>query len=252
MRPDSVVSGSLGASSTDESMGSGRLPAAVLFDMDGLLVETEDIWYLAESEIMQSFDVPWGPEHQAALVGGPVDLAVEYMVRHAAAEGQPRTHAEVLAMLVTSMESLVRTEPVHWRPGARELLLALESRGVPCALVSASWRNLVDAVCDAVLHEVGHGVFATRVASGELERTKPFPDPYLLAAERLGVDIRECVVLEDSHTGVTAGVASGALVVGVPSLVDIEPATGLRVVRSLEELTPELLGEWSAEWTSRA
>lgn len=225
------------------------LPDAVFFDMDGLLVETEHIWYLAETEIMDSFEVPWGPEHQAALVGGPVELAVDYMVRHA---GEPHTHAEVMALLVTSMERLMRTEPVHWRPGAKQLLLALEAAGVPCALVSASWRNLVDAVCDAVLHDVGHGIFATTVASGELERTKPFPDPYLLAAERLGVDPARSVVLEDSHTGVTAGLASGALVVGVPSLVDIEPAEGLRVVRSLEELTPELLGQWSYEWAPRS
>ena len=228
-----------------------RLPDAVFFDMDGLLVETEHIWYLAETGIMEEFEVPWGPEHQAALVGGPVDLAVDYMVQHASNEGERRTHAEVLTMLVASMERLMRTEPVHWRPGAKALLLALEDSGVPCALVSASWRNLVDAVCDAVLHEVGHGVFETTVASGELERTKPFPDPYLLAAERLGVDPARCVVLEDSHTGVTAGVASGALVVAVPSLVAIEPAEGLRVVASLEELTPELLGAWSYEWTPR-
>ncbi|MBI1376118.1 MAG: HAD-IA family hydrolase [Frankiales bacterium] len=225
------------------------LPAAVLFDMDGLLVETEHIWYAAETRIMEAFEVDWGPEHQAALVGGPVEKAVDYMVEHA---GEPHTHAEVLAMLVASMERLMRTEPVHWRPGARRLLLALEQAGVPCALVSASWRNLVDAVCDAVLHEVGHGVFATTVASGELPRTKPFPDPYLLAAERLGVEPAHCVVLEDSHTGVTAGMASGALVVGVPSLVPIEPQAGLRVVGSLEDLTPELLGAWSHEWAPRA
>lgn len=225
-----------------------HLPDAVFFDMDGLLVETEHIWYLAETGIMEMFDVPWGPEHQGALVGGPVDLAVDYMVAHA---GEPHTHAEVLSLLVVSMERFMRTEPVHWRPGAKDLLLALEAAGVPCALVSASWRNLVDAVCDAVLHDVGHGVFATTVASGELERTKPFPDPYLLAAERLGVDPRRCVVLEDSHTGVTAGVASGALVVAVPSLVPIEPAEGLIVVGSLTELTPQLLGEWSHDWCPR-
>jgi HAD superfamily hydrolase (TIGR01509 family) len=228
--------------------GTTPLPDAVFFDMDGLLVETEHIWYLAETEIMVGLGADWGPEHQAALVGGPVSLAVDYMVAHV---GEPHTHAEVLALLVTSMERLMRTEPVHWRPGAKDLLLALEEAGVPCALVSASWRNLVDAVCDAVLHDVGHGVFVTTVASGELERTKPFPDPYLLAAERLGVDPARCVVLEDSHTGVTAGVASGALVVAVPSLVDIEPAEGLLVVRSLTELTPEILGAWSHTWTPR-
>lgn len=225
-----------------------KLPAAVLFDMDGLLVETETLWYDAENVIMTELGADWGPEHQATLVGGPLEFAVSYMVDHA---GGSADHDVVMARLLQVMEGLLRSEPVHWRPGARSLLTSLEDVGVPCALVSASWRNLVDAVTDAVLHEVGHGVFVTTVAGDEVERTKPFPDPYLLAAQRIGVAPEHCVVLEDSHTGTRAGVASGALVVAVPSLVDIAPADGLRVVHSLEELTPELLGEWSHGWSPR-
>jgi len=226
-----------------------RLPAAVMFDMDGTLVQTEHLWYDAEAQIMAELDVDWGPEHQAELVGGPLEAAVDYMVRHA---GRRMAHDEMMALLLATMESNLRTHAVEWCPGARELLLALEDAGVPCALVSASWRRLVDAVHDAVLHEVGHEMFATSVAGDEGERTKPFPDPYLLAAERMGVDAAHCVVLEDSHTGVAAGVASGALVVAVPSLVAIESADGLHVVRSLEDLTPEQLGEWSHTWSPRA
>jgi HAD superfamily hydrolase (TIGR01509 family) len=225
-----------------------RLPAAVLFDMDGLLVETEELWYAAETHVMTELGADWGPEHQATLVGGPLEFAVSYMVDHA---GGGHDHDEVMRHLLSTMEGLLRSEPVHWRPGAKDLLLALEDAGVPCALVSASWRNLVDAVVDAVLHEVGHGAFVTSVAGDEVERTKPFPDPYLLAAERIGVPIRDCVVLEDSHTGTRAGHAAGALVVAVPSLVDIEPAEGIRVVRSLTEVSPELLGAWSYEWSPR-
>jgi HAD superfamily hydrolase (TIGR01509 family) len=224
------------------------LPAAVLFDMDGTLVETESIWYDAEAEVMASLGADWGPEHQAALVGGPLELAVDYMVRHA---GGGHDHDEVAALLISTMERRLRTEAVHWRPGARELLEALDALEVPCALVSASWRNLVSAVHDAVLHEVGHEVFTTSVAGDEGERTKPFPDPYLLAASRLGVDPRHCVVLEDSHTGVTSGLGSGALVVAIPSLVPIEPAEGLLVVDSLVGLTPETLGAWSLAWSPR-
>ena len=225
------------------------LPAAVLFDMDGLLVETEHLWYVAETVVMTSLDADWGPEHQATLVGGPLEFAVSYMVEHA---GGGHDHDEVMTLLLTTMEGLLRSEPVRWRPGARELLGALDIAGVPCALVSASFRSLVDAVSDAVLDDVGHGIFATTIAGDEGERTKPFPDPYLLAASRIGVDAAHCVVLEDSHTGSRAGLASGAFVVAVPSLVDIDPEHGLRVVRSLEELTPSLLGEWSHEWSPRS
>jgi HAD superfamily hydrolase (TIGR01509 family) len=227
---------------------SGLLPAAVLFDMDGLLVETEALWYEAETELMTELGAPWGHEHAAILVGGPVEFAVAYMVEQAGGE---HDHDEVLAELITRMERILRTQPVHWRPGAKALLEALEVLGVPCALVSASWRNLVDAVTEAVLHEVGHGIFATTVAGDELERTKPFPDPYLAAAQRLGVPVAHCVVLEDSHTGTAAGMAAGALVVAVPSLVEITPSDGLLVVRSLEELTPHLLGAWSHAWAPR-
>lgn len=224
------------------------LPAAVLFDMDGLLVETEELWYAAETHVMTELGADWGPEHQATLVGGPLEFAVSYMVEHAGGE---HDHDDVMRHLLATMESLLRSEPVHWRPGAKDLLLALEAAEVPCALVSASWRNLVDAVVDAVLHEVGHGAFVTTVAGDEVERTKPFPDPYLLAAERIGVRPQDCVVLEDSHTGTRAGLASGALVVAVPSLVDIDPVEGMRVVPSLTELTPDLLGAWSHAWSPR-
>jgi HAD superfamily hydrolase (TIGR01509 family) len=228
---------------------SPHLPDAVMFDMDGTLVMTEELWYDAEAEIMAGLDVAWGPEHQAELVGGPLEAAVDYMVRHT--EGA-LTHDTMMALLLDTMERNLRTRPVEWCPGARELLVALEDAGVPCALVSASWRRLVEAVHDAVLHEVGHEMFATSVAGDEGERTKPFPDPYLLAAERMGVEPSRCVVLEDSHTGVASGVASGALVVAVPSLVPIEGHDGLHVVESLAQVTPALLGEWSHDWSSRA
>jgi HAD superfamily hydrolase (TIGR01509 family) len=224
------------------------LPAAVLFDMDGLLVETEHLWYDAELEVIEQIGGSWGPEHQEALVGGPLEKAVDMLIEQS---GGTHDHDAVMHLLLSTMERQLRTRPVLWRPGARELLVALEDEGVPCALVSASWRVLVDAVHDAVLHEVGHEMFATTVAGDEGERTKPFPDPYLLAAARIGVPIEHCVVLEDSHTGSRAGLASGAFVVAVPSLVDIEPEPGLVVVTSLEEVSPVQLGLWSQVWTPR-
>lgn len=231
-----------------EPLRSGPLPAAVLFDMDGLLVETEHLWYRAELAVIAEIGGEWTPQHQEELVGGPLERAVELLVE---SSGGDHDHDAVMTLLLDSMVHLLRTEPVHWRPGATELLTSLETAGVPRALVSASWRNVVDAVHDAVLHELGHELFDVTVAGDDLERTKPFPDPYLHAAAALGVDPRHCVVLEDSHTGSTAGRASGALVVAVPSLVPIDPAEGMHVVASLTELTPALLGTWSYAWSPR-
>ena len=225
-----------------------HLPSAVLFDMDGLLVETEHLWYDAELEVMGQLGGQWGPEDQSELVGGPLERAVDVMIERSGGDHDP---SEVMTLLLDAQERRLRSEPVSWRPGAVELLQSLEEAGVPMALVSASWRNLVDAVHDTVLHELGHDLFAVTVAGDDLQRTKPFPDPYLRAAEVIGADIRHCIVLEDSHTGSRAGLASGAYVVVVPSLVDVPAEHGLRVVPSLTDLSPELLGAWSYDWSPR-
>ena len=207
-------------------MSTVPLPAAVLFDMDGLLVETEHLWYKAELEVMAELGGDWSPADQEILVGGPLERAVDMMIDRA---GGGYDYDDVMKLLLT----------------------ALEDAGVPLALVSASYRNLVDAVHDALLHELGHELFAVTVAGDDLERTKPFPDPYLHAAAVIGADPRHCVVLEDSHTGSRAGLASGAYVVVVPSLVAVEAEPGLHVMASLTEITPELLGEWSHVWAPR-
>jgi HAD superfamily hydrolase (TIGR01509 family) len=222
------------------------LPAAVLFDMDGLLVETESLWFRAEAGLVAELGGTWSDDDSLAMVGGPLERAVRAMIEVAGGD-----HDEVLVrdLLLVRMEKLLRTEPVHWQPGARELLLSLRAAGVPCALVSASWRSLVEAVLDAVLHEVGPDALQTTVAGDDLPRTKPHPDPYLEAARRLGVPIGACVVLEDSVTGTEAGAAAGALVVAVPAQASVEEREGVRVVGSLLELSPELLGRWSRSWS---
>ena len=226
----------------------GALPAAVLFDMDGLLVDTESLWFQAEMQIMVELGGDWGEAESAAMVGGPLERAVRYMIELSGGDHDPTAVGE---LLLVRMERLLRTEPIHWMPGARELLLALQHDGVPCALVSASWRPLVEAVLDAVLHEVGDEVFATTVAGDDLPRTKPHPDPYLEAARRLGAAPEHCVVLEDSVTGSEAGAASGAYVVAVPTMAAVQERVGIRVVGSLADVTPALLGEWSSEWAGR-
>jgi HAD superfamily hydrolase (TIGR01509 family) len=223
------------------------LPAAALVDMDGLLVETESLWFRAEGVVVTELGGLWGSEHSAAMIGGPLERAVACMIEVA---GGDHDADAVAQRLLARMEQLLRTEPIHWQPGARELLTSLRAAGVPCALVSASWRSLVDAVLAAVLHEVGEDVFTTTVAGDDLPRTKPHPDPYLEAARRLGVPPARCVVLEDSPTGAAAGLAAGALVVAVPSHADIPVQPGLHRVGSLRDVTPELLGEWSHAWAS--
>lgn len=211
-------------------------PAAVLFDMDGLLVSTEATWFAVETEVMAGLGVPWGAEHQAALVGGPLRNSAEYMLRVAARPDLPVEELE--AALLDGMVDRLRRGPVDWMPGARELLAEVAAAGVPAALVSSSFRVVVDAVLDAV----GRGHFAATVSADDVARTKPYPDPYLAAARALGVDPLDCVVLEDSATGAMSARRAGCVVVAVPSVAPVDATAVDAVVDSLTEVDLTWLG----------
>jgi HAD superfamily hydrolase (TIGR01509 family) len=145
---------------------------------------------------------------------------------------------ELEAALLTGMVAHLRRGPVDWMPGAQALLHEVTSAGVPAGLVSSSLRVVVDAVLDAV----GREPFAVTISADDVARTKPYPDPYLAAATALGVDPRDCVVLEDSATGAAAGRAAGCVVVAVPSVAPVDPAGVDAVVGSLTELDLARLG----------
>ena len=215
---------------------SDALPAALLFDMDGLLVDTERTWFAVESEVMAELGAPWGEEHKVALVGGPLEQSVAYMLAHA---DRPDVAPEQLSQrLLEGMVRRLRAEPVSWRPGAEDLLSAAADAGVPCTLVSSSLRSVVDAVLDAV----GRDRFAATVAGDEVPSTKPSPDPYLRAAELLGLAAYDCVALEDSETGATSAVAAGCVTVTVPSVAPVPADLGDLQVTSLTDLDLRLLG----------
>lgn len=233
MLADRLDPSTVADSLVDEPLDAGSSLSAVLFDMDGLLVDTERDWYAVESAIMTRLGASWGPEHQQHLVGGPMGRTVRYMLDLSGASSTPEM---ITQLMLDGMAERLR-RGVVWRPGAEDLLVALSEAGVPCALVSASFRILVDAVLDSV----GHQHFRTSVAGDEVARTKPDPEPYLLAANRLGACPARCVVLEDSLPGLAAAEAAGCVAVGVPHVVDLPAAPGRTVVGSLSDLTPALL-----------
>ncbi len=202
---------------------------AVLFDMDGLLLDTETLWGRAERHTMDWLGHPiWTEADQAAMVGGPLLRVADHMI---ALSGSTVAADAVVEHLVDEVIRLVG-DSARYRPGARELLLDLESHGVPCALVSNSPRRLVDAGLAAV----GSEHFRTTVAVDEVARAKPAPDPYLQACRALGVDPAWTVVLEDSPVGVAAAEAAGCVVVAVPFAVPIDQARRRHVVPTLEHL----------------
>lgn len=222
-------------------------PAAVLFDMDGTLIESEELWWRAECEVVDGLGGTWSREDQAHCLGGPLERVSEHMVRITGSTVPP---AEIGRRLLETMESLLRSHEVPYRPGAVTLLRECQARGCPTALVSASHRPLLLAAADAIARGLGMDadrVFDVTVAGDEVSDSKPHPEPYLTAARRLQVPIEECVVIEDSPTGVASGQASGAFVVAVPDLVPIPPAARRVVVSTLEGVTLDDLGRWLAD-----
>lgn len=208
------------------------LPAAVLFDMDGTLVDTEGLWLQAEIHVMEQLGSDWDHDDQVVCLGGPLERVTAHMRRRS---GSHLSDAAIGALLLDQMEARLLDSPPEWRPGARELLIECRERGVPTALVSASWARLIAAVAQRLTDDVGTDPFDIVVAGDDVVNSKPHPEPYHLAAVRLGVAPAVCLALEDSPTGVTSARDAGCRVVAVPHLADVSHL-GTAVTPSLEGL----------------
>lgn len=215
--------------------------AAALWDFDGTLADTEPLWIAAEFELIESLGGTWSDDHADQLVGNSLIDSGSYILN---VIGRPDlSPAWVVEQLISRVVATLSTRPMPWRPGALDLLRSFAAAGVPCALVSASYRVLLDAA----LAQLPPGTFAVSVAGDEVTRGKPHPEPYEKACAALGVDARRCVVFEDSVTGARSGNASGALVIAVPNQVDVPPAPR-RVTRgSLVGLDAAAVGRLLAE-----
>jgi HAD superfamily hydrolase (TIGR01509 family) len=211
---------------------------AVLFDMDGLLVDTEPLWFEVETSVMARLGGSWGPDDQAALVGGSLERSLNYLLGKAT---RPASRAEVAGWMVTGMVELLTTRDVPVMPGARELIAEVAAAGVPYGLVTSSERPVMDAVLSRL-----RITFPITVCGDDVTHSKPDPEPYLLAAAKLGADPARCVVCEDSPNGVAAAEAAGCVTVAVPSLVPIPPRPGRTVVGSLTQLSVARLAALAA------
>ena len=190
-----------------------RWPAAVLWDMDGTLVDTEPYWIDTEYAMAEKYGGTWSQEHAMNLVGNALLDSGDYIRVHM---GIDRTPQQIVDELLDGVVARVEVE-VPWRPGARELLADLHAHGVPCALVTMSWQRFVAPI----LAELPADTFASVVTGDRVELGKPHPEPYLTAASELGVAPDECVAIEDSNTGAKSAVAAGCTVVCVPHHVPI-------------------------------
>ena len=202
--------------------------------MDGLLVDTEPLWFETEGEVMARLGGgPWTKEDQEALLGGSMDNTVGYLIARAKKAALP---AVVARWMTDGMLKRAAEGRVIVRSGARELLEEVAAAGVPHALVTGSQRPFTEAV----LASTGFR-FPVVVTADDVTRTKPDPEPYLLASKLLSAAPASSVALEDSPNGVASATAAGCRVIAVPSLLPIPPAPGRLVAKSLTEISLETL-----------
>lgn len=219
-----------------DSLAMSDLPRAVLFDLDGTLIDSEHLWLEAELEVMRDLGSDWTDADQRTCLGGPLERVSAYMVQRS---GTTHTAEYVGRFLLRTMEAQLRAAPVGWRPGARAFLQATIDAAIPRALVTASWAVLVDAVAERISLEFGCDPFTTVVAGDHIANSKPHPEPYLRAAQSLGAHPAQCLAIEDSPTGVQSAAAAGCVVVAIPHFAPLPPdMANIHVIDSLQGTDP--------------
>ena len=202
--------------------------AAVLWDMDGTLIDTEPLWMASEFELVAEHGGQWPDEAAHWIIGFGLRSAARVLQDHGVG-------LEVDAIVYDLMRRVVdrlAAGDLPWRPGARELLAACREAKIPTALVTMSWRPLTDAALAGIESAVPDP-FVITVAGDEVSESKPSPAPYLLAARRLGVDPTRCIAIEDSPTGTASAVAAGCATIGVESHAPLAPRPGLHILPTL-------------------
>ncbi|WP_295121400.1 HAD family phosphatase [uncultured Leifsonia sp.] len=189
------------------------MPAAVFWDMDGTLVDTEPYWMASEQELVGSFGGTWTHDDGLLLVGLGLWNSAEILQ----SRGVELSADEIVHWLTERVRERLVTQGVPWRPGARELLQSLRERGVRTALVTMSVRSMAEQIVSAIPFDA----FDVIVSGDEVGEPKPHPEPYLRAAELLGVEPVDAVAIEDSLVGLSSAVASGATTIGVPHIVPL-------------------------------
>jgi HAD superfamily hydrolase (TIGR01509 family) len=210
--------------------------AAVVFDLDGVLVDSEQLWDRARRELVDERGGVWREDATRAMMGMSSPEWSRYMRDELRVDLEP---AEISAAVVKKLEELYRKQ-LPLLPGARAAVLVL-AEGWPLAVASSSNREVIDLVLELAELE---GSFAAIVSSEEVPRGKPAPDVYLEAARRLAVTATECAAVEDSTNGLRAAATAGMRVIAIPNRVFPPSKDALEladvVLGSLDELRPTL------------
>jgi HAD superfamily hydrolase (TIGR01509 family) len=202
---------------------------AVLFDMDGTLLDSEKIWDVALDDLAHYLGGELSDAARRRMVGSSLARSIVIMHDDLGIDADPESSG---AYLLERAEELFRTSLV-WKPGAQELLQGVREAGLPAALVTSTHRRLTEIALDTI----GREYFAATVCGDEVPHAKPAPDPYLLAAEMVGAEPSRCVAIEDSPLGIASAEAAGCVLLAVPSEVPLATVPGRTVVASLDGIT---------------
>jgi HAD superfamily hydrolase (TIGR01509 family) len=208
---------------------------AVLWDLDGTLVDTEPYWIATEFALAEEHGATWSREHALQLVGNDLIESGHYIRE---VMGLEMSAEDVVDYLLDGVVAQV-AQAVPWRPGAVELLTDLRAAEVPCGLVTMSYQRFVAPIVAGLPPET----FRVIVTGDQVERGKPHPEAYLTAAAALGLPPGECVAIEDSNTGASSAEAAGCPVLVVENHVEVAPGPRRTFAASLVGLTVESLAE---------
>ncbi len=210
-------------------MSNNNFPAAVLWDMDGTLIDSEPYWMQSEDALAQSYGGVWTEADAHQMIGKSL-YDSSAMLRDKFGIQDLSVQEVIDKMTNEVIENLKKNLP--FRPGAVELLLELKRRGIKTALVTMSMRTMAQTVAD----RIGFDAFDVIVAGDDVTMGKPHPEPYLKAAELLGVDVTQCIAFEDSHSGLASAEAAGTHAIGIPNLIPLPQRPTNKIISSLTEV----------------
>lgn len=213
---------------------------AILFDMDGLLTNTEPLWEQTTTKVVGEFGYKWSEQDHRNTIGYSFDNLANYIWERCNKVNSPDWFLNQL------MESLISSfdGEVPLMPGAEELLTSVQESGIPFGLVTSNTRQM----CDLVIGTIPDIKFNVTITVDDVLNPKPDPEGYLKAAKALGADVRNVLIFEDSIPGVRAASGSGARVCAVPTYPGIEVSDRIRIVNSLTEVDLEVIKNWYLNW----
>ena len=205
-------------------------PAAILFDHDGTLVDTEPVWAAAKVALAAEFGGTWTEQDTLDCLG----LSMQFTLDRLRERGVNLPDEEINNLLVAKVHETLAQQPVEFLPGIERFLSEVREAQIPAAVVT----NATTSVARRTANAAPEGTFSVVIGNDETTHPKPDPQPYLLAAERLGVDPTQCVALEDSPSGARSATAAGMRVIVVPGELEVPAELGTVRLKH-EELTLE-------------